>query len=127
MEPAQEEVSEEGDRGLLALQPGPARDLAEELAFVLDESISPAVSESPAPLFWAQRTRRHSAVPAGHQWGGRAQYFVHWTAPFTESYIIITRNNGLFFFNLVLHLRLQVVVETQSGRHSITIFGMWRN
>lgn len=32
-----------------------------------------------------------------------------------------------FFFNLALHLRLQVVVETQSGRHSITVFGIWRN
>lgn len=38
MEPAQEEVSMEGDRGPLAPQPRLARDLAEELAFVLDES-----------------------------------------------------------------------------------------
>lgn len=70
-----------------------ARDLAEELAFVLDES-SPAVSEANlTPLGSSGPEGIQLSLPRSHQWGGAGSAKVP-GLPFTESYNIAAGTMG---------------------------------
>lgn len=112
LEPDQE-ISNEGHRGLLASKPMPARDLAGRTGFC-SGWISPAVSESPAPLFWAQQTRRHSAVSVGYQ-QGRRDSTLHIELQYLQS-VILSQHRTMGFSVLCCRLVLHAAVKTQSGQ-----------